>query len=679
MACIYCRRSHMTCDENRPCQRCIKRDIGHLCRNEVTPPNAGSARNRNARKQVANATVTQQPNAMLAAPPMIGVNGMQTNPTVMRHDLSTNATSPSLMALEHSMSNVHRPSFHADSLAGHPMTSSNFESAGIPPFDVNFSSSHSDASLASSPKSKRELDPAMPLLRQLQSISSSAPSSAETVSLHSFNNPSSQSMFTDPSFAMRPSAMRQEGEKGPSVLGTQLGNTAWLGLGGSMHHTGDAGGGSELNLLSEFLESLDDHGVSQTDDVTSFQQPSDNNMSGPMSLFQRPSTNSLLDTPPSMVGDTMDPSSASFTHDPTLGFLPSTSVRTGNYSPMMRPHRRTLSDVAGIKEGSNEAQDTSEVMAASTPCIGTSLEQQSSQGQRSALYPPYISKTATKTERFLLTAADQSDGSRDERLHKVIQAKWEAGLLRPYNHVHGYARLNQWMEKNVSASSRRRILKPLTVFQPVFSALAKNLTSFDLMYIEESFERLLLNYDRVFSIQGIPACLWRRTGEIYKGNKEFAELVGIPIESLRDGRVCIYELMAEESAVNYWEKYGSVSFDPSQKAVLTMCKLRTNNQALASAMNTAHSEKKTEPSDAQKEGSNDPLDQDATNQPDMTSKESMTTTATKPPADPLEVKARAKEPACISCCFSFTIRRDKWNVPTMIVGNFLPTHPAPTS
>jgi len=52
---------------------------------------------------------------------------------------------------------------------------------------------------------------------------------------------------------------------------------------------------------------------------------------------------------------------------------------------------------------------------------------------------------------------------------------------------------------------------------------------------------------------GIPACLWRRTGEIYKGNKEFAALVSVPLEMLREGRLCIYELMAEESAVNYWE------------------------------------------------------------------------------------------------------------------------------
>ena len=92
-----------------------------------------------------------------------------------------------------------------------------------------------------------------------------------------------------------------------------------------------------------------------------------------------------------------------------------------------------------------------------------------------------------------------------------------------------------------------------------------------MVFIEEAFERLLLDYDRVFSCMGIPACLWRRTGEIYKGNREFAELVGIDGYMLRDvglcelihsitlnpsseqGRLCIYELMAEESAVNYWE------------------------------------------------------------------------------------------------------------------------------
>lgn len=60
---------------------------------------------------------------------------------------------------------------------------------------------------------------------------------------------------------------------------------------------------------------------------------------------------------------------------------------------------------------------------------------------------PVILPAATKTERFLLTAADQESGSRDERLNRVIQAKYEAGLLKPYNYVKGYARLSRWMDR----------------------------------------------------------------------------------------------------------------------------------------------------------------------------------------------------------------------------------------
>jgi serine/threonine protein kinase len=33
-ACVYCRRSHMTCDGEKPCARCIKRNIEHLCHYE---------------------------------------------------------------------------------------------------------------------------------------------------------------------------------------------------------------------------------------------------------------------------------------------------------------------------------------------------------------------------------------------------------------------------------------------------------------------------------------------------------------------------------------------------------------------------------------------------------------------------------------------------------------------
>ncbi|KAF8500241.1 hypothetical protein F5888DRAFT_1793511 [Russula emetica] len=230
--------------------------------------------------------------------------------------------------------------------------------------------------------------------------------------------------------------------------------------------------------------------------------------------------------------------------------------------------------------------------------------------------------SASMTEKFLLTAADPASGTRVERLERVIRTKYEAGLLKPYNYVKGYARLSRWMDCNVSRESKQQILQPLSILRPKFHAIAQSLRDMDLVLIEEAFERMMLDYDRVFACMGIPACLWRRTGEIYKGNREFAELVGVEGHMLRDGRLCIYELMAEESA-----KYCNVAFDSSQKAVLTSCVLRFKPVVKQN--------------------------------PD-------TTTPGRAPLVPTPGKE-----ALVNCCFSFTIRRDTWGIPLMIVGNFI--------
>ncbi|KAJ1959562.1 Transcription factor, partial [Dipsacomyces acuminosporus] len=181
----------------------------------------------------------------------------------------------------------------------------------------------------------------------------------------------------------------------------------------------------------------------------------------------------------------------------------------------------------------------------------------------------------TQTERFLLTAADPNDGTSEDKLRQIINAKYEAGILKPYNYVSGYTRMQRFMETNISRPNIIRILEVLNTFRPTFRTIAQSLTDIDLLLVEEGFERLLLDYDNVFNSFGVPACLWRRTGEIYKANREFADLVGVPLSYFHEGKVCIYELMTESSTVNYWEKYGEIAFDATQKAVLTSCILQT--------------------------------------------------------------------------------------------------------
>lgn len=210
-------------------------------------------------------------------------------------------------------------------------------------------------------------------------------------------------------------------------------------------------------------------------------------------------------------------------------------------------------------------------------------------------------------DQFMLTAADPEHTSAEGRLKQVISAKHKAGLMRPYNYADGYDRLRVYMDSYMNAQSKQRILDSLSVVRPAFRAVAKSLNDIDLVKVEENFERMLLNYDWMFSATAMPACLWRRTGEIYRGNREFAELVECSVDDLRDGRLTIYELMTEESTVSYWEKYANVAFSSEQKAVLTSCNIRTRDGR----------------------------------------------------------KRRL-------CSFSFTIRRDWYNIPSCIVGNFIP-------
>lgn len=117
-------------------------------------------------------------------------------------------------------------------------------------------------------------------------------------------------------------------------------------------------------------------------------------------------------------------------------------------------------------------------------------------------------------DQFYLIAADPHDGKVEDKLNEVINAKYEAGILKPYNYVNGYARLQRYMDQqyvtplfsqqvlypsltypcffSMTPSSRQRILNVMGAFRPAFRDVAQALTDVDLILVEEAFERLLL-------------------------------------------------------------------------------------------------------------------------------------------------------------------------------------------
>lgn len=694
LACIYCRRSHMTCDEGRPCQRCIKRDIGHLCHDEATP---AKALHDGKDESSANATPSKPAKTRTSAAAATPKHqAHSSNPTS-----SATAAPPSASASE--SRNASTPTttdlFPTLGLAGSTAANNTpyASSSAVPYSSLNNNATGADFNAAHGFKPQAAAEAAM------QPSSSSSGAATGMLSLASlFNNDTNNNANASAVSAAQPAqpfaAPNSQQQQGAAGELTGLGGAGWLGLGGGpggyegggSGFGGDSAGGNEFTLLSEFLESLDGPGFGAG--ATPGMSGTSATMAGTGSGSGFTPSQSRRNTISGIAGLEGLTALTAINGGSSNAVLPSTAAGAGAGSIYNAASAVNAfgSGIINLGNSSNNASEPgpgkrsrrssfSAAPTATGTVIGTGTgpgpgpgggygggsSASSSSNLASGSYLPSLQGGSTKQERFFLTAADQKDGTRDERLARVIQAKYEAGLLRPYNHVNGYARLNRWMERNVSAASKRRILKPLSVFRPAFRAVAQSLTTIDLVFIEEAFERLLLDYDRVFSTQGIPACLWRRTGEIYKGNKEFAELVGVPIESLREGRLCIYELMAEESAVNYWEKYGAVSFDPGQKAVLTSCVLRTKNKSIV-----ATSGKEGAKRSASASGQITPVTGETRRKEHGVAAGTGATSTSGVLKDPNNPKA-----AFIHCCFSFTIRRDQWNIPHMIVGNFLPTNP----
>jgi len=155
--------------------------------------------------------------------------------------------------------------------------------------------------------------------------------------------------------------------------------------------------------------------------------------------------------------------------------------------------------------------------------------------QGNAISRPSSVIPTDKTREYYLQAADPTgNDAPEERMQRLLRAKYDAGMLKPFNYVKGYARLSAYLDGHMPAAGKQKILRQLDRFRPKFREKVQALTDIELIYVEMWFERSLMEYDRVFASMAIPACCWRRTGEIFRGNKEMAELIHVPIEQLRD-------------------------------------------------------------------------------------------------------------------------------------------------
>lgn len=93
------------------------------------------------------------------------------------------------------------------------------------------------------------------------------------------------------------------------------------------------------------------------------------------------------------------------------------------------------------------------------------------------------------------------------------------------NYLEGYHALIRYLQKSFkNKSDTLRIIRALSIYRPSLIALQMQLTPEDEVFVERSFQRTLIEMEKLISFSGTPTVVWRRTGEIMLVGTEFTLL-----------------------------------------------------------------------------------------------------------------------------------------------------------
>ncbi|WVQ97975.1 hypothetical protein IAU59_005095 [Kwoniella sp. CBS 9459] len=134
-------------------------------------------------------------------------------------------------------------------------------------------------------------------------------------------------------------------------------------------------------------------------------------------------------------------------------------------------------------------------------------------------------------------------------------------VVRPYDYTQGYHILMDYLSKNFEQGDILRVVRSLASFRPSLIALQMPMSEDDEVFLERSFQRTLIELEKLISYSATPTAVWRRTGEVCYANPEFCKLVDRTEVDLLVNKTYIYELFSKPSVISYWENFSVHAFE----------------------------------------------------------------------------------------------------------------------
>ncbi|KAH3683595.1 hypothetical protein WICPIJ_005442 [Wickerhamomyces pijperi] len=151
-------------------------------------------------------------------------------------------------------------------------------------------------------------------------------------------------------------------------------------------------------------------------------------------------------------------------------------------------------------------------------------------------------------------------------------------IVKPFSYTPGFHALHKYLQSRFSKPDLMRMAKSIAIYRPSFIACTNTLKEADLIFMEQCFQRTLLEYHKFISISGTPTIVWRRTGQIAYVSEEFCILTGWTREQLLSKMTFIVELMDNISVIEYFDLFSTIAYGDFRGATMTGCTLLTPGQ-----------------------------------------------------------------------------------------------------
>lgn len=188
-------------------------------------------------------------------------------------------------------------------------------------------------------------------------------------------------------------------------------------------------------------------------------------------------------------------------------------------------------------------------------------------------------------------------------------------VKEPFPYVQSFHRVIKMLKARFSKEKVTRIAKAMGAIRPSFISCTKTLNRADLVFMEKSFQRAMFEYEEFMHQCSSPALVCRRTGEVAGVNKEFTALTGwtkdvllgketnlninmgamlgssdsatgkpgaTPVLDSLDAAkpaegqqqpVFLFELLDDDSVIDFYEDYAQLAFNNSRGKVVKKCRL----------------------------------------------------------------------------------------------------------